>query len=193
MTNISHLSSVSGMYNRQVQSSDIKSEKTKPKNNTSLPDNVYENIQRMAKEDAKNNVYMSNEFGAYRRATMQQYVSPDCSKLMMMLSPMIANAQYTNGQPTFFSMMGFSVRYSVGAVFGAYISVRDSSGTEILSYSPPPNGGWVANNYTKEESQWMDDTRAVYYEAYEAARAEINAQQAGSAEGAATAGFNATV
>ena len=52
MTNISHLPSVSGMYNRQVQSSDIKSEKTKPKNNTSLPDNVYENIQRMAKEDA---------------------------------------------------------------------------------------------------------------------------------------------
>ena len=193
MMNISHLPSVSGMYNRQVQSSDIKSEKIKPKNNTSLPDNVYENIQRMAKEDAKKNIYMDSEFVSYINKYKAQHISPNRSGLMMMLSPMIANAQYTNGQPTFFSMMGFSVRYSVGAVFGAYISVRDSSGAEILSYSPPPNGGWVANNYTKEESQWMDDTRAVYYEAYEAARAEINAQEAGSVEGAATAGFNATV
>ena len=192
MTNISHLPSAFGMYNRQVQSSDIKSEKTKPKNNTSLPDNVYENIQRMAKEDAKKNVYMSNEFGAYRRATMQQYVSPDRSKLMMMLSPMIANAQYTNGQPTFFSMMGFSVRYSVGAVFGAYISVRDSSGTEILSYSPPPNGGWVSFP-TKEENEFHDEATSVYCAAYDKARAEIKAQQTGSVEGAATAGFNATV
>ena len=192
MMNISHLPSVSGMYNRQVQSSDIKSEKIKPKNNTSLPDNVYENIQRMAKEDAKKNIYMDSEFVSYINKYKAQHISPNRSGLMMMLSPMIANAQYTNGQPTFFSMMGFSVRYSVGAVFGAYISVRDSSGAEILSYSPPPNGGWVSFP-TKEENEFHDEATSVYCAAYDKARAEIKAQQTGSVEGAATAGFNATV
>ncbi len=187
MINTSRLSIASNAYGKQARSIDFKSnsiksettENEKPKNNTSLPDKVFENIQKMAREDAKKNVYMSDEFGAYRQSTMKQYVSPNRSKLIMMLNPMIANAQYTNGQPTFFSVLGFSVKYSVGAMLGAYLSIRDSSGQEILSYTPPPNGGWVSH-YTKEESQWMDDTRAVYYEAYEAARAEIKAQETSS-------------
>lgn len=202
--------SVSGTYysqrtrgadtkNSSSKSSDIAGKATeetaatdKVKNTSSLPDKVFENIQRMAKEDAKKNVYMSDEFGAYRQSTMKQYVSPNRSKLMMMLNPMIANARYTNGQSTFLSLMGFSVEYSVGAMFGAYMTVRDSSGQEILSYTPPQNGGWVSN-YTKEESQWMDDTRAVYYEAYSAARAEIKAQAASGAATAPTSGFSVTV
>ena len=80
----------------------------------------------------------------------------------------------------------------MGAVFGAYISVRDSSGAEILSYSPPPNGGWVSFP-TKEENEFHDEATSVYCAAYDKARAEIKAQQTGSVEGAATAGFNATV
>ncbi len=213
MINISNRLSVSNIYGRQTRSADviqtgksdtaktdgIKSEATdeslgvsKVKNTSSLPDEVFENIQRMAKEGAKNNVYMGNEYISYINNYKAQHISPDRSRLMMMLNPMIANAQYTNGQPTFFSLLDFSVRFSVGAMFGAYVSVRDSSGEEILTYSPPPNGGWVASQ-TKAESQFYDETTAVYCAAYEEARAEIRAQEAGGTGSVAMTGFNATV
>ena len=86
MINISNRLSVSSIYGRQTRSADviqtgkadtaktdgIKSEATdespgvsKIKNTSSLPDEVFENIQRLAKEDAKKNIYMDNEFVSY--------------------------------------------------------------------------------------------------------------------------------
>ena len=212
MINISNRLSVSSIYGRQTRSADviqtgkadtaktdgIKSEATdespgvsKIKNTSSLPDEVFENIQRLAKEDAKKNIYMDNEFVAYINNYKAQHISPDRSRLMMMLNPMIANAQYTNGQPTFFSLLDFTVRFSVGAMFGAYVSVRDSSGEEILTYSPS-NGRWVSLP-TKAENQFHDEATGVYYAAFEEARAEIRAQEAGGAGSVAMTGFNATV
>lgn len=170
---------------------------SKVKNTSSLPDKVFEDIQKMAKEDAQKNIYMSDRFGAYRKSTMQQYVSPNRSKLISILNPMITNARYTNGQYSSFkipSFSGFSGRIAVGAMFGAYMSVFNNNGEEVLSYSPPPNGGWVSTT-TSAEHKWLDDTRTVYYEAYQAARDEIKAQATSSSntENATAVGFNVTV
>lgn len=205
-----NLSSISGTYyNPRTRGTDTKSSLSKSndiagktteeaaatdkvKNTSSLPDKVFENIQRMAKEDAKKGIYMDNEFVSYINTYKKQNISPNRSKLMTLLNPLITNARYTNGGATFFSLQGFTVKYHVDSFNTAYMSVRDNSGQQILSYTPPPGGGWVAMP-TKEENQFYDEATAVYYEAYSAARAEIKAQAAGGAATAPTNGFSVTV
>lgn len=213
--NIARFSALSSQYcgqtrsaekkNTSVAAESVKNQQTeqadsapKVENNTSLPDKVFENIQKMAKEDAPKNIYMTDKFGAYSKSTMEKYVSPNRSRLMGIFNPMIANAQYTNGLATFFRVPGlssFNARFQVGAMFGASVQIFDSSGQEVLTYSAA-TGLWQPTT-TKAESIWMDDATSVYAEAYDAARAEINAQEAlktGGGAGAAKAtGFNRTV
>ena len=203
-----NLSSISGTYyNPRTRGTDTKSSLSKSndiagkateetaatdkvKNTSSLPDKVFENIQRMAKEDAKKNIYMDDEFVSYINNYKKQHIGPNRAKLISMLNPMIANAKYTNGRPTFFSLMGFSVQYNVGALHGAHISVRDGDGTEFLTYSPT-NGRWLEHP-TKAENQFHDEAANVYCAAFDAARAEIKAQAAGGAAAAPTSGFHVT-
>lgn len=212
--NISRVSYVSGIYSRRTsdshreKSSGIKTDTTmetskkgsaETKNDTCLPDKVVEEIQRMAKEDAKKEIYMGKEFGEYRQSTMRQNVSPNRTRaaLMIRLKSLIANPRYTNGRPRFFKLLGCTVEHSVGIGLDTFLSIYDSNGEMILHYGP--NAGWRSHQ-TKAESLWMSDTGAVYAEAYDAARAEIKAQeakQAGSsgedAQAAKAAGFSATV
>jgi len=77
------------------------------KNTSSLPDEVVENIQKMAREGAKKCVYMGDQYGAYINAYKTQHISPNRSKLISLMTPMLMNAKYTNGLPRFFNFQDF--------------------------------------------------------------------------------------
>lgn len=151
------------------------------KNNTSLPDHLFEYIQKQAVEDAKKGVYESDEYVSNVLSHMRSHISPNRAKLISMFHPMVMNAQYTGKGPSYFSVPGFSgftARFSVGKVFGAYMSIWNGSGEQVLSYSPPPNAGWHEHQ-TKAESNFLDETHAVYSEVYHEVRKQMKAEAAG--------------
>ncbi len=152
----------------------------KIKNTSSLPDHLFEYIQKQAVEDAKIGDYKSEEYKAHIQGYMRKNISPNRAKLMSMFNPMVMNAKYTGKPASYFSIPGFSgftARFSVGRVFGAYMSIWNSSGEQVLSYSPPPNAGWHEHQ-TRAESNYLDEENAVYAAAFDAARAQMKAEAA---------------
>lgn len=143
------------------------------KNTGSLPDSVVETIRQAAREGAKKEVYMGDEYIAYINSYKRQHVSPDRPALIRMMTPMLAHARDTNGRPSSFHLTGlpFTGIMCVGAT-GTSLFLYDGNGDEVLSYSS--GTGWT-EGHTKAEDQFYDETTAVYHEAYAAARAELNA------------------
>lgn len=143
------------------------------KNTSSLPDDVVENIQQMARKGASEGVYMGKDYISYVNSYKKQNVSPNRSSLISLLTPIITNAKYTNGYPAAFTLKGlpFTGQMCVGAT-GTSMSIYDENGDELLSYGS--NTGWV-EGHTRAEDQFYDETTAVYHEAYAAARAEMKA------------------
>lgn len=155
----------------------------KVENNTSLPDHLFEYIQKQAVEDAKKGDYKSEEYKAHIQGYMRKNISPNRAKLMSMYNPMVMNARYTGKGPSYFSVSGFSgftARFSVGRVFGAYMPIWNGNGEQVLSYSPPPNAGWHEHQ-TRAESNYLDEENAVYAAAFDAARAQMKAEASGGA------------
>ncbi len=154
----------------------------KVKNNTSLPDHLFEYIQKQAAEDAKKGIYKSEEYKGTVLGHMRKNISPNRAKLISMFNPMVMNARYTGKGASYFSVPGFSgftARFSVGQVFGAYMSIRNNNGEEILSYTPPPNAGW-SETQTKAEHRFLDEENAVYSAAFDEACKQIKAEAAGA-------------
>lgn len=169
-------------------------EASEKKNTSSLPDGVVKRIQEMAKKDASKGIYMDDEFLAYNRQYMEKHISPDRSKLIYLLTPMLMDAQYTNGLPSFFQVPGllFTGKLQVGALTGASMSIYDNNGTEILSYDN--RNGWLSHQ-SKEESKYHSKTAAIYYKAFHEARTEMkaNAAQGGRTDTVAPSNFNTYV
>lgn len=145
---------------------------SKKKNTTSLSDSVVKKIQEMAQEGATKSVYMGNDYVSYINS-YKKHVSPDRSKLISLMTPILMKARYTNGLPYFFRITGlpFTGQMCVGTT-GSSMFIYDQNGDEVLSYSP--NTGW-AEGHTKAEDQFYDETTAIYHEAYIAARADMKA------------------
>lgn len=190
--NISQFQSINPRLRASYHQSSIKMDSTstsdqlasinKIKDKMDLPDKVIENIQQMAREDAKKGIYKDDKYISYVNAYKEAHISPDRSKLMMMFQPMIMNARYTDGKPSFFSIQGFpgfTAKFTVGAVLGGYLSITDANGDQILSYTPPPNGGWQSGA-TREENAFLFKTSDIYDEVYDAVRAEMKATQNGT-------------
>lgn len=153
----------------------------KIENTSSLPDHLFEYIQKQAVEDAKKGVFESDEYVSNVLNSMRNHVSPNRAKLISMYNPMVMNARYTGKGPSYFSVPGFSgftARFSVGKVFGAYMSIRNGNGEQVLSYSPPPNAGWHEHQ-TKAETNFIDEAHSVYSEIYHEVRAQMRAEAAG--------------
>lgn len=152
----------------------------KPKNTSSLPDHLFEYVQKQAAEDAKNGVYMSKNYVDSTLGYMRKNISPNRAKLISMYNPMVMSARYTGKGPSYFSVAGFSgftARFSVGRVFGAYMSIWNGNGEQVLSYSPPPNAGWHEHQ-TKAESNFIDEVDAVYTQVYDEVRNQMKAEVA---------------
>lgn len=149
---------------------------TEFENNTSLPDAVVENIRRMAREDAKKGVYMDEEYVAYRYAYKNQHISPDRPKLLMGLNKILSTLPHIVNRFQTFSLMGCRATVDFYSSFSAFYN---SNGEKIMTCD---SDGDVMEFPTKAENKFHSEMNALYEEAYDAARAEMKAQAAGSTE-----------
>lgn len=159
----------------------------KPNNTSSLPDQVFADIQEMAKKDAKKEDYMSpDSYGAYlKKYKTQNHISPDRGQLITMFNPMVQTTPGSpNGEPIFINKIpgfpSYSAKFTPNSVMGGTMSVYDESGDPILSYTPPTHsakGGWKEIP-TKKEAEFQKEADRIYKEAYDAARKELTNKKA---------------
>ncbi len=163
-------------------------------NNSSLPDTVFADIQDIAKQDAQKNDYMGDDrYAAYlKKYKTQNHISPDRGQLITMFNPTVMNTPGSSGQPMFIDKIpgfpSYSAKFTPSPIAGGKMSIYDDKGNEILSYNPPPKGGWKEIP-TKEERDFDQEANKIYKEAFEAARKE---QASGKTKTPVTE-FNASV
>ena len=149
---------------------------TEFENNTSLPDEFVKTIREMAKEGAQKGVYKGDEYIAFMNAYKKQHVSPDRPKLLMGLNKILSTLHRIVNRFQTFSLMGCRATVDFYSSFSTFYN---SNGEKIMTCD---SDGDVMEFPTKAESKYYSETTAVYAEAYDAARAEMKAQAAGSTE-----------
>ena len=134
-----------------------------------LSDSLREQIAGYAREDAAQDVYMGNKFLALRKSEVAK-VAPDRAALMGkidMKEIREADERWLRllfGEP-------YEARFQSGGVH-----VYDGNGDEVLTYTA--GVGWHEKE-SKAETQVHGALKAAYYDAYHAARQEINSGIAG--------------
>ena len=146
-----------------------KAGKPSAKKEWKLSDSLREQIAGYAREDAAQGVYMGNKFLALRKSEVAK-VAPDRSALMGkidMKEIREADERWLRllfGEP-------YEAKFQSGGVH-----VYDGNGDEILTYTA--GVGWHEKE-SKVETQVHGALKAAYYDAYHAARQEINSGIAG--------------
>ena len=150
-----------------------KTEKKSSKKEWKLSDSLREKITEYAREDAAQNVYMGNKFLALRKSEVAK-VAPNRSALMGKLNQDMADMKEIREADERWLCILFGEPY--GAKFqsegtGSAVHVYDGNGDEILTYTA--GVGWHEKE-SKAETEVHGALKAAYYDAYHAARQEIN-------------------
>ena len=143
-----------------------------------LSDSLREQITGYAKEDAAQDVYMGNKFLALRKSEVSK-VAPDRSALMGKLNQEMANMKEIREADERWLRLLFGEPYEAkfqSEGTGSAVHVYDGNGDEILTYTA--GVGWHEKE-SKAETQVHGALKAAYYDAYHAARQEINSGIAG--------------
>ena len=135
-----------------------------------LSDSLRDKITEYAREDAAQNVYMGNKFLALRKSEVAK-VAPDRSALMGKLNQDMKEIREADerwlcilfGEP-------YEAKFQSEGT-GSAVHVYDGNGDEILTYTA--GVGWHEKE-SKAETQVHGALKAAYYDAYHAARQEIN-------------------
>ncbi|WP_298030843.1 hypothetical protein [uncultured Dysosmobacter sp.] len=150
-----------------------KSGKTSSKKEWKLSDSLREKITEYAREDAAQNVYMGNKFLALRKSEVAK-VAPDRSALMGKLNQEMADMKEIKEADRRWLCILFGEPYEAkfqSEGTGSAIHVYDGNGDEILTYTA--GVGWHEKE-SKAETEVHGALKAAYYDAYHAARQEIN-------------------
>ncbi len=150
-----------------------KSGKKSSKKDWKLSDSLREKITEYAREDAAQNVYMGNKFLALRKSEVAK-VAPDRSALMGKLNQNMANMKEIREADERWLCILFGEPYEAkfqSEGTGSAIHVYDGNGDEILTYTA--GVGWHEKE-SKAETEVHGALKAAYYDAYHAARQEIN-------------------
>lgn len=150
-----------------------------------LSDNYIEQIKAQARTDAAKGSYMDGYdksprtgFSAIRDAQMKQYVSPDRATPISRVSAALndSNRIWNLGE-NILDLIGIpcTAKVSIGLVFGKSAQIYNQDGEMIAAYSDR-RGGWF-DIPTADETRFQYESTQIYYEAYNAAKAEINAAQ----------------
>ena len=142
-----------------------------------MSDEYVEQIKAIAREDAKADKYMEigGRFNRLCDAQRKRYVSPDRAKA-------IAGASRVLNRVSKFPKAGKATFHLHGQPFKGIVykgwfkttaEVYDEKGRMIAGYT---GVGWT-DVPTPEESQFDSDSVQIYFAAYKAAKAEINAAQ----------------
>ena len=132
-----------------------------------LSDSLREKIAGYAREDAAQNVYMGNKFLALRKSEVAK-VAPDRSALMGKI-----NMKEIREADERWLRLLFGEPYEAKFQDSA-VHVYDGNGDEILTYTA--GVGWHEKE-SKAETQVHGALKAAYYDAYHAARQEINGME----------------
>ena len=155
-----------------------KSGKTSSNKEWKLSDSLREKIIGYAREDAAQNVYMGNKFLALRKSEVAK-VAPDRAALMGKLNQNMANMKEIREADERWLCILFGEPYEAkfqSEGTDSAIHVYDGNGDEILTYTA--GVGWHEKE-SKAETQVHGALKAAYYDAYHAARQEINSGIAG--------------
>ena len=147
--------------------------KLSSKKDWKLSDALREKITGYAREDAAQNVYMGNKFLALRKSEVAK-VAPDRSALMGKLNQEMANMKEIREADERWLRLLFGEPYEAkfqSEGTGSAVHVYDGNGDEILTYTA--GVGWHEKE-SKAETQVHGALKAAYYDAYHAARQEIN-------------------
>lgn len=189
-TNLSSIENGSTLNNLSVSSS-----RKKRMSNDSNMDQLCAKLREQAKVDAKKHIYMSNDFTAMKEAYKKNNISPNRELLKSRASGLLTSTGFTNGRYVPFQIMGvkgYTGRINMG-LFGACMDIYDGNGEVVLSYSHPPNGGWIPKQ-TKAEELFERQITDVYYEAYkEAIHEQKVAEKAGVSASVQSTSISVTV
>ena len=130
-----------------------------------LSDSLREKIAGYAREDAVQGVYMGNKFLALRKSEVAK-VAPDRAALM----GKIDMKEIREADERWLRLL-FGEPYEAEFQSGG-VHVYDGNGDEVLTYTA--GVGWHEKE-SKAETQVHGALKAAYYDAYHAARQEINA------------------
>lgn len=155
-----------------------KSGKPSSKRDWKLSDSLREKITEYAREDAAQNVYMGSKFLDLRKSEVAK-VAPDRSALMGKLNQNMADMKEIREADERWLCILFGEPYEAefqSEGTGSAIHVYDGNGDEILTYTA--GVGWHEKE-SKAETEVHGALKAAYYDAFRAARQEINAGAAG--------------
>ena len=155
--------------NRAKEITNVISQKTNGK-----MDELGKKIRELATKDLQNHEWMGKEFSALRQQYKKENISPDRASLQRRCAGLIRNIGYTNGEYLPFhitGMKGYTGKI-IGGIAGTCMSICNEHGEVVLSYSHPPNGGWIAHP-TKAEMAYDQETKRMYVEAYKEAKKEL--------------------
>ena len=148
--------------------------KASSKKEWKLSDSLREKITEYAREDAAHNVYMGNKFLALRNSEVAK-VAPDRVALMGKLNQEMADMKEIREADERWLRILFGEPYEAKFQSGG-VHVYDGNGDEILTYTA--GVGWHEKE-SKAETEVHGALKAAYYDAFRAARQEINAGVAG--------------
>ena len=159
-------------------SSSSSAKKTSEKNKWKLTDSLKEKIVELAKKDAKNNIYMGNEFMNLRKAEVAKVV-PNRAALIgkfnqSMSSGNMGDMKEIQEADKRWLCILFGIPYEVeyqGKGTGSALHIYNEGGEEVLTYTQ--GVGWHEKE-TKAETDVHSTLKSVYYEAYHDARKALN-------------------
>ncbi len=152
--------------------------KASSKKEWKLTDSLRKKITEYAREDAAQNVYMGNKFLALRKSEVAK-VAPDRAALMgkfhqAMSSGNMADMKKMREADARWLCILFDEPYEAefqSEGTGSAVHVYDGNGDEILTYTA--GVGWHEKE-SKAETDVHGALKAAYYDAFRAARQEIN-------------------
>lgn len=152
--------------------------KSDDKNKWKLTDSIKEKITELAKKDAKNNIYMGNEFMNLRKAEVAK-VAPNRAALIgkfnqSMNSGNMGDMKEIQEADKRWLCILFGIPYEAeyqGEGTGSAIRIYNEGGEEVLTYTQ--GVGWHEKE-TKAETSVHSALKSVYYEAYHDARKALN-------------------
>ena len=152
--------------------------KSDDKNKWKLTDSIKEKITELAKKDAKNNIYMGNEFMNLRKVEVAK-VAPNRAALIgkfnqSMNSGNMGDMKEIQEADKRWLCILFGIPYEAeyqGEGTGSAILIYNEGGEEVLTYTQ--GVGWHEKE-TKAETSVHSALKSVYYEAYHDARKALN-------------------
>lgn len=188
----SYVSSVIARDQAKFEKSPAVKKAAKKEAQAALTDDVVAQIKEHAKKDAQVNVYQQEDYIQMINAHKQQRVSPDRQDAISRANLAMNSATRGKGSADLLTML--LGKYSMKAWLGGLVDTAEiyaPNGEMIAGYNS--NGGWTEVS-TESEYQFLHQADQIYYDAFKAAREEINAAAKSPApEPASEASFDTRV